>query len=160
MNLLNKKPKKTNRVNTGVATNDLIFSAYQEPNDEVFPRILSLYVSAGGRIADVTWGKGVFWKWIDTSQYRLLRSDLKVDVARGVTGGVDARMLPYESNSIDAVVFDPPYMHTPRVARLTTGIRISRVTTPTIPLLQVPIRRREMAMMRPAARSQSITKPF
>lgn len=89
----------------GVATNDLIFSAYQGSNDALFPRVLGLYVAPGSKVADVTYGNGVFWKDIPKSKYKLLASDLKT--------GVDCRQLPYADASLSAVVFDPPYMHTP-----------------------------------------------
>jgi len=56
-------------------------------------------------VADVTYGKGVFWRKIPKGTYQLYATDLKT--------GVDCRNLPYENNSIDCVVFDPPYMHTP-----------------------------------------------
>jgi len=111
---LEKKPKKTNRINGGFPTNDLIYSSYQESNDKVFPHILKLYVKEGGTVADVTWGRGVFWRNVDTSKYNLLRSDLRIEgLPEGVAMGVDARKLPYGSESLDSVVFDPPYMHTP-----------------------------------------------
>jgi hypothetical protein len=89
----------------GVPTNDLVFSAYVANNDTVFPHVLSLYVPPGSRVADVTFGKGVFWRRIPRDAYVLLATDLK--------DGVDCRALPYESGCVDAVVFDPPYMHTP-----------------------------------------------
>jgi hypothetical protein len=89
----------------GRATNDLVFSAYQDSSDAVFPRILSLYVAPGSTVADVTYGQGVFWKKIMSDTYRVLATDLKE--------GTDCRQLPYDDGSIDCVVFDPPYMHTP-----------------------------------------------
>jgi tRNA G10 N-methylase Trm11 len=89
----------------GVATNDLVFSAHVGGNDDVFPEILGLYVPPGSKVADVTFGKGVFWKKVDVSNYDLSPSDLKT--------GTDCRDLPYADGSLDAVVFDPPYMHTP-----------------------------------------------
>lgn len=89
----------------GVATNDLVFSAYVGNNDDLFPYVLSLYVAEGSKVADVTFGTGVFWRNVRPSAYVLLRTDLK--------HGVDCRALPYESESMDCVVFDPPYMHTP-----------------------------------------------
>ncbi len=44
---INIKPKKTQRVASGVSTNGLIFSAFQGTNDEVFPHVLQLYVPPG-----------------------------------------------------------------------------------------------------------------
>ncbi len=89
----------------GESTNDLVFSASQATNDAIFPQILGLYVAPGSVVADVTFGRGVFWKRVAPGLYRLLPTDLQT--------GVDARSLPYENGSIDCVVFDPPYMHTP-----------------------------------------------
>ena len=89
----------------GISTNDLVFSAYTGTNDDVFPHVLSLYVAPGSTVADVTFGKGVFWRNIPQGAYKLLATDLQT--------GVDCRRLPYEDRSIDCVVFDPPYMHTP-----------------------------------------------
>ena len=89
----------------GVATNDLVFSAYAGTNDQVFPFIVSLYVPRGSRVADVTYGKGVFWRNVPESEYDLLQTDLGT--------GTNCRDLPYDDASIDCVVFDPPYMHTP-----------------------------------------------
>ena len=97
--------KKKRRVRNGVATNDLIVSAYAESNDCVFPRILDLYVASGSVIADVTYGKGVFWRNIPNDKYELKATD--------ILDGVDCRNLPYRDDSIDCVVLDPPYMHTP-----------------------------------------------
>jgi hypothetical protein len=112
--VLAKKPKKTGRVNRGRATNDLVHSAYQAPNDVVFSLILELYVPRSARIADVTYGKGVFWRRVDKGKYDINASDLKKDgLPKGCRGGIDSRRLPYEDNSFDCVVFDPPYMHTP-----------------------------------------------
>jgi len=99
-------PRRTRRKSpAGVATNDLVFSAYHGSNDALFPLVLSLYVAAGSRVADVTYGRGVFWKRVAPRRYHVLASDL--------TSGVDCRRLPYAADSLDAVVFDPPYMHTP-----------------------------------------------
>jgi len=97
------KPKRKSP--NGSATNDLVVSAYAGTNDEVFPHVLSLYVAPGSTVADVTIGKGVFWRSIVPGSYNLLATDLST--------GTDCRKLPYEDGSIDCVVFDPPYMHTP-----------------------------------------------
>jgi hypothetical protein len=97
--------KRKRKSPNGVATNNLVLSAFVGTNDEVFPSILSLYVSPGSSVADVTYGKGVFWRQVPKDAYRLFPSDL--------SSGVDSKHLPYESGSLDCVVFDPPYMHTP-----------------------------------------------
>ncbi len=99
------KPQKTSRVARGIATNELIFSASQATNDEVFPKVLKLYVAEGSLVADVTYGKGVFWKKAPKGAYDLRATDLQT--------GVDCRKLPYGDATLDCVVFDPPYMHTP-----------------------------------------------
>lgn len=100
--MLQRKKRKSP---DGVATNDLVFSAYLGTNDEVFPHILCLYVPKGSVVADVTFGQGVFWRRVPEDAYRLKPSDLAT--------GIDCRELPYQAASIDCVVFDPPYMHTP-----------------------------------------------
>lgn len=108
------RSKKTQRVNGGSPTNALVFSAHQATNSSIFPQILSLYVNEGARIADVTYGKGVFWSEVDRTRYNLFASDIRtVDLPEGCTGGVDCKNLPYVDDTFDAVVFDPPYMHTP-----------------------------------------------
>ena len=99
----NRKTKRKSPA--GKPTNDLVFSSHVGTNDEVFPLVLSLYVTPGSKIADVTYGKGVFWRRVPKDSYELLTTDLST--------GVDCRDLPYNEGSLDCVVFDPPYMHTP-----------------------------------------------
>jgi hypothetical protein len=84
-----KSPRKSP---AGSATNRLVFSGCQGTNDELFPRILALYVEPGATVADVTYGKGVFWRQVPEGAYRLLASDLSM--------GTDCRRLPYESGSV------------------------------------------------------------
>ncbi|MCE2452147.1 MAG: site-specific DNA-methyltransferase [Nitrospinae bacterium] len=96
-------PKRV--VRNGDATNDLVWSASAEGNDRVFPRILDLYVKPGSIVADVTYGKGVFWRNVPAGRYDLRATDIQ--------NGVDCRALPYGDGEIDCVVLDPPYMHSP-----------------------------------------------
>lgn len=93
-------PKR--RVQGGVATTDLVLSAYVSGNAEVFPLILELHVPRGADIADVTYGTGVFWREVPKGQYKLHATDISM--------GVDCRKLPYAAGSMDCVVLDPPYM--------------------------------------------------
>ena len=97
--------KTDRRVRNGAPSNDLVLSACQGNNDDLFPDILSLYVAPGSLIADITFGRGVFWKKVNAAAYRIEATDLST--------GVDCRSLPYKTGTIDCVVFDPPYMHTP-----------------------------------------------
>ena len=90
------------RTQSGVATSDVVISAHIGGNEELFPEILALHVPKGSKVADITWGKGVFWKRVPEGQYELLKSDIST--------GVDCRDLPYKNASLDCVVFDPPYM--------------------------------------------------
>jgi len=99
------KLHKKRKPPAGVATNDLVLTTHVGTNDEVFPRVMSLYVAPDSTVADVTYGKGVFWRKIPPNAYKLLATDFAT--------GVDCRRLPYENASVDCVVFDPPYMHTP-----------------------------------------------
>ena len=99
----NTKAKR--KVVNGFPTNKLIFSAYRENNSEIFPLILKLYVKKNSIIADVTYGKGVFWKNVPQNLYNVFGTDIK--------SGIDCRKLTYSDEEIDCVVFDPPYMHSP-----------------------------------------------
>ena len=98
-------PRAKRVVHNGSPSNDLVLSAYSAANEDVFPKILDLYVAPGSTVADVTYGKGVFWNRVSPETYNLLATDLAT--------GVDCRDLPYEDGSIDCVVLDPPYMHSP-----------------------------------------------
>ena len=93
------------RVRHGKATNDPVLSASADGNDRMFPRILALYMNDGSTVADVTYGKGVFWRHVPPAGYRVLATDIQ--------DGVDCRDLPYKDGEIDCVVPDPSYMHTP-----------------------------------------------
>lgn len=100
------RPRSGRRVvRNGAPTNDLVLSAHIDGNESVFPKILDLYVQPGSVVADVTYGKGVFWRNIPAGRYRLLATDIQ--------DGVDCRNLPYGDGEIDCVVLDPPYMHSP-----------------------------------------------
>ncbi len=92
-------------VTNGCARTDLILSAHLGSNARVFPRILDLYLAPGSRVADVTYGRGAFWREVPEGRYEVLATDLET--------GTDCRDLPYAPGSVDCVVLDPPYMHSP-----------------------------------------------
>lgn len=90
------------RVQGGVATSDVTLSAHVGGNADVFAQILRLHVPEGVIVADVTWGKGVFWQKVREGAYDVRATDISM--------GVDCRDLPYLDGEIDCVVLDPPYM--------------------------------------------------
>ncbi len=93
---------KRRRVAGGVTTSNVVMSAHVAGNADVFPQVLALHVPRGSTVADVTWGKGVFWANVPRGRYEVKATDLQT--------GVDCRELPYADHSIDCVVLDPPYM--------------------------------------------------
>ncbi len=90
------------RIQGGVCTSNLIVSAHVGGNADVFAQILQLHVPEGAIVADVTWGKGVFWQKVPNGLYDVRATDISM--------GVDCRELPYADGEIDCIVLDPPYM--------------------------------------------------
>jgi hypothetical protein len=91
----------------------LVISAHTGLNAEIFPDVLRLHVKDGARIADVTYGKGAFWKFVPIGLYDTYFSDLNTG-KNGLNASVrkmDCRKLTYEDASFDAIVLDPPYIH-------------------------------------------------
>lgn len=86
----------------GETTSDVVLSAHIGNNSQLFPQILQLHVPKGATVADVTWGQGVFWQNVPSDLYTVKGTD--------IADGTDCRDLPYEDQSLDCVVFDPPYM--------------------------------------------------
>lgn len=68
-----------------------------------------MYIRPGMKVADVTYGKGVFWRKADLSGVTLLKSDKHA--SGGDVVAADFTALPYDGGMFDVVVFDPPYMH-------------------------------------------------
>jgi len=85
-----------------------IFTSILGTNAVLLEEISKLYFEYGDSIADVTYGKGVFWKNINLEDYTFSPSDL----VTCPDTPYDFRKLPYKNESFDCVVFDPPYMHT------------------------------------------------
>lgn len=83
----------------------MVFTARVGDNSGAFRQVMSLYVRPGSVVADVTYGRGAFWRGIPDGAYDLLATDIAT--------GTDCRGLPYADGSVDCVVFDPPYMHSP-----------------------------------------------
>jgi hypothetical protein len=85
-------------------------------NSHLIAEVASLYLRPGMVVADVTFGKGVFWQKVDTTKFDFRPTDLCHDDPKK---RFDFRQLPYESGTVDVVALDPPYMHRPE--RLLSG---------------------------------------
>jgi len=84
-----------------------VFTCCQGMNADLIANVSRLYLKEGARIADLTYGRGVFWQQVDLSRYDLRKSD-KLTCPNAP---YDFGSLPYDSESFDVVVFDPPYAH-------------------------------------------------
>ena len=99
-------------------TDPPVLSALAGNNADLIAEVCRLYVEDGMVVADVTFGMGAFWHRTDTSRFTLLASDIeptKSDM-KSVVGAfqvADFSNLPYPTNSVDVVVLDPPYIHSP-----------------------------------------------
>lgn len=82
-----------------------VYTAHRGDNSALIAEVARLYLQPGMVVADVTYGRGVFWKQVDLSGIDFHPSDL--------ADGVDFRALPYADRSLDLVVLDPPYAHDP-----------------------------------------------
>lgn len=77
-------------------------------NADLIKAVTSLYAKDPDvTIADVTYGKGVFWR--KCPHIDVTGSDLVTVPDRPY----DFRDLPYDDRSFDIVVLDPPYVHSP-----------------------------------------------
>ena len=83
-------------------------------NADLIAEVARLYIPDGAQVADVTWGKGAFWKKVDTSSFTVQGSDVAPHIGGyGDIVQADFRELPYADESFDVVVLDPPYVHNP-----------------------------------------------
>ena len=73
----------------------------------IMTKILELYFPAGGVIADLTYGKGNFWRQLDKKKYMLLASDLVPKAAHVKEWDFRSTQLPYPEEHCDMVVLDP-----------------------------------------------------
>ncbi len=112
---MTKKRRKSPR---GKPTTDLVKSAHTHgENSRLFADLARLHIPPHSKVADVTYGKGVFWQEIPEGTYDVFTSDIDAAVIANNPianlrhlPGVDCRELPYADVSFDAVILDPPYM--------------------------------------------------
>jgi hypothetical protein len=93
-------------VDLGVSK-DAALSTVFASNESAVAALMRLYAREGQTVADVTYGRGVFWKAVPfvESLYSFRPSDLLT--------GTDFRNLPYPGSDVDVLVLDPPYRYTP-----------------------------------------------
>ena len=84
-----------------------VLSVVTGDNSDLIARVARLYARQEHRIADLTWGKGVFWRKLP--HLSVTGSDLVTVPERPY----DFRSTPYADQSFDIVVLDPPYIHSP-----------------------------------------------
>jgi hypothetical protein len=90
-------------------------------NDQLIAEVAGLYLADGDVVADVTYSSGRFWKKVNLSRFTFLASDLMPSAAGRVPVlACDFRSLPYAQASVDALIFDPPYIHAPGKGMLNT----------------------------------------
>ena len=81
------------------------YTARTGNNADQFPDILNIYIPIEGKVLDMTYGKGVFWK--RAGGYNIYAND--IDPERG-DYSYDFRSFPPSWGLFDAVILDPPYM--------------------------------------------------
>lgn len=98
-----------------------IYTVCQGRNSGLIKNVTKLYFNEGDKVADVTYGKGAFWREIDLSKYEVVGTDLKT--------GTDFRKLPYENNSFNHSVIDPPYARITNLKGMVDCYNTTRFTT-------------------------------
>lgn len=73
-----------------------IYTVHTGDNSGLIKKVSDLYFKDGDKIADVTYGRGVFWRQVDTSKYEIIGTDLKT--------GTEFRNLPYDDDAFNHTV--------------------------------------------------------
>lgn len=85
----------------------VLYSSVHGNNSLLIKQVSDFYIKDGQRVADVTFGKGIFWKDTDLSRFDFKGTDISIKPF------VDFKDLPYGDTVVDHVILDPPYMHNP-----------------------------------------------
>jgi tRNA G10 N-methylase Trm11 len=80
-----------------------VVTTHHSNNAGMIAAAARLYIADQAVVADVTCGKGAFWRRTKTGRFTLKPTD--------ILNGTDFRNLPYDASTIDVVVLDPPYTH-------------------------------------------------
>ncbi|WP_252238318.1 hypothetical protein [Clostridium sp. VAP51] len=98
-----------------------IYTVHKGNNSGLIKKVDALYFNLGDEIADVTYGKGAFWREIDLSELNVVGTDIKT--------GIDFRDLPYKDNSFNHSVIDPPYARITNLKGMVDCYNTTRFTT-------------------------------
>lgn len=111
-----------------------IYSTIMGDSSDVMAAIFSPQLTyapkPGSVIADMTYGRGVFWKKIDAAAYTIVGADIVPK--EGVSLLQDARQPALRDGACDVVVLDPPFGNgstTPRT-RMQSGYELHSLRTP------------------------------
>jgi hypothetical protein len=88
---------------------DGVYTAHRGNNADLMVDVCRLYLKPGSKVADITYGRGVFWRKFDLKTIAFHPSD-KLTCPKTPYDFTD---LPYKDGEFDVVVFDPPYAHNP-----------------------------------------------
>lgn len=102
-------------IDEGLLVEDRLTTSF-DTNSEAFRDILRLYSRPNSLVGDLTYGKGVFWSKVDTSDFfSTYFTDLTED-------GVDMRDTDYPDDMFDLLVIDPPYRYNPATSTHPDGL--------------------------------------
>lgn len=85
----------------------MILSSHRDQNS-ILTSIMVLHNKNEPFEADLTYGNGSFWKLLDKPT---IRADINPELPNLTHPGCDVQNLPFENESIQSIVFDPPFMH-------------------------------------------------
>lgn len=83
-------------------------SVVHGPSSACLDAIFKVHFPDASIVADVTFGKGRFWKW----DHSLQVVGLDAEITGGAQVQSDYRFVPLKDASVDVAIFDPPFLFT------------------------------------------------
>lgn len=103
---------------------DVLYSCMEGDSSYVFKRIMDLFCEDGGKVLDMTFGRGVFWKKIEAGRFSVLANDMDPNLGNWHD---DLRRVRWGDEKFDVVVFDPPWGNISTVRREDGLARVYRL---------------------------------
>jgi len=97
----------------------MLVTSHIGDNAQLIKAVSDFYIKDGQKVADVTYGKGAFWRECDLSRFKLYASDLVRPRAKCLPAmseefkRLDFTDLGYDDNTFHHLALDPPYRHNP-----------------------------------------------